>query len=114
MSASVSTRDQLRPTSLMTPTMAPVSSMTQSPASTPCWDPLFSVRVEVQLLTACSVMRAASRSPVMSRRCSRRFSSSRSRAFSALSVSAWRMASSISASWRRRAAFSSSRAVVSL
>ena len=41
---------------VMSPTRAPVSSMTQSPTSTPWAVPLFSVREEVQLVTSCSVM----------------------------------------------------------
>ena len=87
VSTMVSTEHQLYPTSLTTPTRAPVSSMTESFTSTPWAVPLFSVREEVQLVTVCSVTKAASKS-LRSRRCSRRFKSSRRRLFSSLSFSA--------------------------
>ena len=113
VSTRVSTVDQLVPAWLMTPTRLPHSSMTQSPASMPREVPLFSVREEVQLLTACSVTMAASKS-VRSRRCFVRFISSRNFLFSSTSASAWRMVSSILAICWRRAAFSAWRSVVSL
>ena len=62
-------------------------------------------------MTACSVTMAVSSSRPYT--CSRRFSSSRNRAFSSLSVSAWRSARSSRAFSRFSAAFSSSRAVTS-
>ena len=111
MSTTVSTVHQLYPAALTRPTRAPVSVMTLSPTSTPWAVPLFRVREEVQLVTACSVTSAVSSS--QSKDMGRRFSSSRSWAFSSSVSSAWRFSDRRRAFSRLSSAFSSSSAVMS-